>query len=172
MLTKKIEKALNEQIVLEAYASNSYLAMASWCEVKGFRGATKFYYAQSNEERVHMLKLVKYVNASGAHANITSVDGPERAYKTLQETFEAALKQEREVSKSINKLVELTFNDKDYTTHNFLQWYVQEQHEEESLFKSVLDLFALGGKDGKSLIIIDNEIMKIRAEVEQEEKSE
>ncbi|MCA9408576.1 MAG: ferritin [Candidatus Omnitrophica bacterium] len=166
MLTKKIEKALNDQIVLEAYASNSYLAMASWCEGKGLRGATKFYYAQSDEERVHMLKLVKYVNASGGSANITAVKSPESSYKTLQETFEAALKQEKAVSQSINQLVELTFNDKDYTTHNFLQWYVQEQHEEEALFRSILDLFALADKDGKSLIIIDNEIMKIRNEVE------
>ena len=169
MLTKKIESALNDQIVMEAYASNSYLAMASWCEVKGFRGATKFYYAQSEEERIHMLKLVKYVNASGGHANITSVEGPERAYKTLRETFETALKQERGVSSSINNLVELTFNQKDYTTHNFLQWYVQEQHEEENLFKTILDIFTLAGTDGKSLIIVDNEIMKIRAEIEQGE---
>ena len=171
MLTKKIEKALNEQIVLEAYASNSYLAMASWCEVKGLRGATKFYYAQSEEERVHMLKLVRYVNGSGAHANITAVEGPERAYKSLKETFEAAYKQEQSVSKSINKLVELTFNDKDYATHHFLQWYVKEQHEEERLFRSILDLFSLAGEDEKSLIILDNEIMKVRAEIEQEEES-
>lgn len=169
MLTKKIEKALNEQIVLEAYASNSYLAMASWCEVKGFRGATNFYYAQSAEERVHMLKLVKYINSSGGKAVIESIKAPDKKYKTLKETFETALKQEQGVSQSIHSLVELTFNEKDYTTHNFLQWYVKEQHEEEALFGSILDLFEMSGNDGKSLIILDNEIMKIRAEVEQEE---
>lgn len=169
MLTKKIESALNEQIVMEAFSSNAYLAIASWCDVKGFRGATQFYYDQSDEERMHMLKLVKYVNASGAHANITEVSGPQRSFNNLKETFEVALQQEQKVSESIHNLVELTFNEKDYTTHNFLQWYVKEQHEEESLFRSILDLFEMAGDDTKSLIILDNEITKIRAEFEAEE---
>lgn len=170
MLTKKIEQALNEQIIMEAYSSNAYLSLASWCEVKGYRGATKFYYEQSDEERMHMLKLVKYVNASGGHANVTAVEGPDRAFDTLKGTFEIALKQEEAVSQSIHSLVELTFNEKDYTTHNFLQWYVKEQHEEENLFRSILDLFELAGEDGKSLLILDNEILKVRAEFEAEEE--
>lgn len=172
MLGKKIEKALNEQIALEAYASSSYLAMASWCETRGFRGATRFFYAQSDEERMHMLKLVKYVNSSGGQAKIPALEEPEATYKILKNTFEVALKQEQGVSESINHLVELTFNTKDYATHNFLQWYVKEQHEEESLFKSILDVFSLAGADERSLLILDNEIMKIRAEFEQEEKGD
>jgi ferritin len=166
MLSKKIEKALNEQIALEAYASNSYLAMASWCETQGFRGATKFFYAQSDEERVHMLKLVKYVNASGGHAIIPSIKEAAETYNSLQAVFEVSLKQEQSVTASINKLVELTFNAKDYAAHHFLQWYVEEQHEEENLFRSILDLFKIAGKDERSLIILDNEIVKIREEVE------
>ena len=93
MLSKKIEKALNEQIALEAYASSSYLAMASWCETQGYRGSTKFYYAQSDEERMHMLKLIKYVNASGGNAKIPALEEPGEKYKNLTDTFQVALKQ-------------------------------------------------------------------------------
>ncbi len=169
MLSKKVAKALNGQIAMEAYSANAYLALASWCEVSGFRGATKFYYAQSDEERMHMLKLVKYVNASGERANIAAIKAPEATAKTLRETFEVALGQERAVSRSIHDLVDLAFKEKDFTTRNFLQWYVQEQHEEENLFKSILDLFGIAGKDDKSLLIIDSEILKVRDELSQGE---
>jgi len=165
MLKANIAKALNGQIAKEAYASNSYLAMASWCETRGLRGATKFYYAQSDEERVHMLKLIRYVNTSGGQAIIPALETPSKTYTSLKNTFELALKQEEGVSASINKLVEMTFKEKDYAAHHFLQWYVAEQHEEENLFRSILDLFELAGKDERSLIILDNEIMKIRLEV-------
>lgn len=172
MIQNKIEKALNDQIAMEAYASSSYLAMASWCEAQGLRGATKFYYAQSDEERVHMLKLIKYVNSSGGHAKIPALKEPQQNYQNVQETFEMALKQEEGVSQSIDKLVELTFTTKDFASHHFLQWYVEEQHEEENLFRTILDQFALAGKDGRSLLILDNEIMKIRAEIEAEAKEQ
>ena len=170
MLSKKIEVALNDQIAKEAYASNSYLSMASWCETKSFKGATGFLYKQSEEERVHMLKLVKYVNAAGGHALVPALKEPLATYKSLEHVFEVSIVQEKGVTKSINDLVELTFSTKDYATFNFLQWYVAEQHEEESLFKTILDIISHGGKDDKNILIVDNEIAKIRDEEVKEEK--
>ena len=170
MLNKRVEKTLNDQIAKEAYASNSYLAMASWCEQKGLRGCTAFFYGQSDEERQHMLKLIKYVNDSAGEAVIDAITQPKSDYKSIKDIFETSLKQERAVTASINNLVELAFTTKDHATYNFLQWYVSEQHEEESLFKTILDIINLGEEDKQSLLLVDIEIGKIRAAEAQEKK--
>jgi len=164
MLTKKIEAALNGQIANEAYASSVYLAMASWCETKGIRNATAFFYEQSDEERMHMLKLVKYINEAGGHAKVPAIKEPKAEYKSLRNIFEAALAQEKEFSKTIYELVDMSLSAKDFTTHTFLQWFVTEQHEEECLFQAALDLLALAGADEKNLLLVDNEISKLRAQ--------
>lgn len=164
MLTKKVEAALNGQIVYEAYASSSYLSMASWCDTQGMRGAAKFFYTQSDEERVHMLKIVHYINTANGHALVPAIKEPAHTYKSFQDVFEISLAQEEEVTKQINNLVELSFDVKDFATHNFLQWYVKEQLEEENLFHTILNVIKLGGKEERSLLLIDNEISKIRAE--------
>jgi len=166
MLTKTIAATLNDQMAKEAFASNSYLSMASWCDGQGLRGCAEFFYAQSNEEREHMLKLVKYINESGSHAHISSIKEPLCKYESIKEVFELSLEQEKDVSQSINKLVELALGDKDYATNNFLQWFVAEQHEEEQLFRSILDIIRLAGFEGKNLLIIDNEVAKIRNRAE------
>jgi ferritin len=166
MLTKNVEEALNKQIGYEAYASNSYLSMASWCDQEGLRGCTAFFYEQSEEERMHMLKIVKYVNQAGGYAKISAIEPPAENYQSIKHVFETALKQEQEVSKQINNLVELSFQTKDFATYHFLQWYVQEQLEEETLFNTILDIIRIGGEEEKSLLLIDNEISKIRSQVE------
>lgn len=162
MLSKKIETALNEQIAKEAYASNYYLAMASWCEKSGLRGCAAFMYQQSEEELEHMMRLLRYVNAAGGHALVSEIKEPSNAYKSISQVFQLALEHEIGVTKSINKLVELCFSEKDYSSFNFLQWYVSEQHEEEKLFNSILDVIKIAGTDGKGLLLIDNEISKLR----------
>ena len=170
MINKKIEEAINEQVANEAYASSSYLSMASWCEVTGLRGAAAFFYEQSDEERVHMLKMVKYINEAGGHALVSAVKEPPGNYKSITEAFEIALKQEQGVTKQINKLVDLALETKDYASFHFLQWFVEEQLEEEKLFRTILDVIKLGVSDSKSaLLLIDNEIAKIRG---QEAKAE
>ncbi len=166
MLSKKIEQALNSQIIKEAHASNSYLSMASWCETQGLRGSASFFYAQSDEERQHMLKLVRYINETGGHALIQDIKEPKETYKSIKDVFELSLEQERGVTESINELVELTFSSKDYATFHFLQWYVEEQHEEESLFKSILDLINVAGTQEKNLLFLDKEIAGLRGKTE------
>ena len=165
MIHKQIEEAINEQVANEAYASSSYLSMASWCEITGLRGAAAFFYQQSDEERVHMLKMVKYVNEAGGHALIPVIKEPPVTYKSINEAFEIALKQEQGVTKQINKLVDLSLQSKDYASFHFLQWFVEEQLEEEKLFRTILDVIKLGSADPRSsLLLIDNEITKIRGE--------
>ena len=161
MLSKKIEIALNKQVRIEAESSQTYLSMASWAETHGLEGISKFMYAQSDEERMHMLKIVKYINERGGHALVSELKAPKTTYLTFQEMFEELYKHEVFVSESINELVHLSFLEKDYATHNFLQWYVAEQVEEESQAKTILDKINLIGDDKGGLYLFDRDIQQL-----------
>jgi len=158
MLSETIEKALNEQIRIEASSSQVYLAMASWAEIQGFEGVSSFMYAHSDEERMHMLKLVKFVNERGGHAKISTLDAPPASFGSFKEMFQSLFDHEVLVSKKINELVDITLKEKDYATHNFLQWYVAEQIEEEALARTILDKINLIGDDKGGLYLFDNDV--------------
>ena len=161
MLIKEVEKALNEQITVEAESSQIYLAMASWAEVKGLEGVAEFMYAQSDEEREHMLKLVKYINERGGHAKVSKLPAPPTSFGSIKEMFETLFKHEVHVSKSINDLVHICLQVKDYATHNFLQWYVAEQIEEEAVARTILDKINLIGNDKGGLYLFDNDMKQL-----------
>jgi len=158
MLSKNIEKALNKQIALEAQSSFTYLSMASWADVNGYVNSAKFLYEQSAEERAHMLRLFNYINDAGGHALAPNVTVKTHKFKSLEAMFIETLKNEQSITQAINDLVDLCLKERDHSTHNFLQWYVAEQHEEEKSFRSILDLFKIIGTDGKGLYHIDKEI--------------
>ena len=161
MLSDTLQSALNNQIAEEAYASDYYLSMASWCEVKGLPGAASFLYAHAEKEREHMMKLFRYVNAAGGHALLQKLKEPPSAFKSLLDVLELVLKHEISVTGHINKLVDACLKEKDYSTFNFLQWYVAEQHEDERLLKSLLDLIKIAGTEGRGLFLVDHEIGKL-----------
>ena len=164
MLSKKLESLLNDQISTEARAANTYLAMASWTDIQGFSGIAKFLYHHSDEERVHMLKLFHFVNERGGHAIVPTLKAVPEAYKSIQDIFEHLLSHEIEVSQSINNLVDNALKGKDYPTVNFLQWYVEEQMEEERLACSVLDKLKLIGNDKGGLYLFDRDLGQIAEE--------
>jgi ferritin len=161
MVSKKIEKALNEQIMLEAQSSQFYLSMASWAETEGFNGVSQFMYTHSDEERQHMLKLIKYVNERGGKAIIPALTAPPKTFKGITEVFQSLLDHEVMVSNEINKLVASCLKEGDYTTHNFLQWYVAEQIEEEALARTIMDKLKLIGADKGGLYMFDRDIATI-----------
>lgn len=160
MLSKNIETALNKQVRIEAESSQIYLSMASWSETIGLEGISKFMYAQSDEERVHMLKLMKFINERGGHAQVTELKSPKTNYETFQEMFEELYKHEVFVSNAINELVHISLTEKDYASHNFLQWYVAEQIEEEAQAKTILDKIHLIGDDKAGLYLFDRDIQQ------------
>ena len=161
MINKQIEEALNKQISAEANASHFYLAMASWAESRGFEGVSNFFYSQSDEERQHMLKLVKYVNERGGHAIVPAVQEPLKIFDCLTHVFQDFLDHEVHVSKLINDLVHICYEHRDYTTQNFLQWYVAEQIEEEALARTILDKLKLIGDDKGGLYLFDRDINQL-----------
>ena len=161
MISKDIEAALNKQISAEANSSHLYLAMASWAETGGYEGVSNFFYSQSDEERQHMLKLVKYVNERGGHAHIPEINEPSKMFDCLTHVFQDFLDHEVKVSSLINDLVHICLENRDYTTQNFLQWYVAEQIEEEALARTILDKLKLIGDDKGGLYLFDRDVNQL-----------
>ena len=161
MLSENMQNALNKQIRIEAESSQIYLAMASYAETKGLEGISQFMYDASDEERVHMLKMFKYINERGGHAKVSELSQPALEFGSIKEMFETLFKHEVFVSQSINDLVHITLEEKDYATHNFLQWYVAEQIEEEAQARTILDKINLIGDDKGGLYLFDNDIKQL-----------
>jgi ferritin len=167
MLSKSIEKILNEQVEKEGYSSNLYLAMASWAETSGFKGVADWLYAQSEEERVHMLKFIAYINDRDGKAIIPAFKQPAKDYKNVKLLFDEVLKHEKYISASINEIVGLAIEEKDFTTHNWIQWFVTEQIEEEASVKAIQDKLKLVGEN--NMYQFDRDIMSMRSAGEAEE---
>lgn len=163
MLTNAIQDALNKQVQMEAESSQAYLAMASWAEIQpGLQGVTEFFYQQSDEERVHMLKLLRFINERGGFGLTPALAQPIVTFKSIKNVFDEFLKHELTVSSSINDLVHLSLSEKDYATHNFLQWYVTEQMEEERVARTLNEKLELVGDDKGGLYLFDRDIMNFR----------
>lgn len=158
MLNEKIEISLNAQIKMEAQSSQFYLAMASWAETEGLTGTAKFLYTHSDEEREHMLKLVKFVNERGGRAHIPDLDAPPSTFDSVTEIFKMLLQHEVNVTASINEVVDICLSEKDYTTHNFMQWYVAEQLEEEALARNIMDKLQMIGNEKSGLYLFDRDL--------------
>lgn len=164
MISDTMVDALNKQISLEAYASHLYLSMASWCDKESMDGASKFMHDQSAEERIHMLKIFNYISEVDRHAVTPAVDQPPLEFESIQKMFAQVYEHEKKVTSSINRLVELAYKEDDFATMNFLQWYVEEQREEENLMRTILDRIKLIGDGPLSLFYIDKELQSINKE--------
>ena len=164
MLSASMEKALNKQVRIEAESSQIYLAMASWAEVQGLEGISEFMYTQSDEERQHMLKFFKYINERGGHSIVSDLSKPASEFGSIKEMFETLFKHEVYVSNTINELVHTALEEKDYATHNFLQWYVAEQIEEEAQARTILDKIKLIGEAKSGLYMFDKDIKNLNVE--------
>lgn len=160
-MNEEITNVLNTQLKLEAEASMKYLAMASWAETEGFNGIANFFYRQSDEEREHMLKLVRFINERGGIAVIPALAIPKSDYVSLEDLFTTFLESEQIVTKSVNEIVYKCLEMKDYTVHNFMQWYVSEQAEEEAMARMILDKFNIIGNDKGGLYLFDRDFDKL-----------
>lgn len=158
MVNNKIESVLNEQIQKEEFSSRLYLSMAMWCEGNGFPGASAFLYRHAEEERQHQLKIIHYINDRGGKALLLEQEKPASEFVSLQDLFEQILKHEEYITGHINQIYGLAIDEKDYTTSNFMQWFISEQLEEEKLVGIILDKIKLVGSDKTGLFHIDNEL--------------
>lgn len=165
-ISLEMVKAINEQISHEAFSSNAYTAIGSWCERTGYDGSAKFFFEQAAEENGHMLKFIHYLNNAGYEAVIPGIEKPPGSFNSLESAFQFGLESERKVTKEIYELVDIAAKEKDYSTYSFLQWFVTEQTEEETLFQTILQKFELLGRDDKLAIYqIDQTLSAIRSQV-------
>jgi len=163
MLSKKILSLINDQIWLENNTSFYYLRLSVEFNDKGFSGISTFFLNQSNEEREHMIKLIMYVmekDSSPALPQYNFMEEKEEHFNVLSH-FENSLHNEKEVTNSINKIISQCKEEGDYTTENFMQWFVNEQREEESKFKEIIDNLKIIGDDGVGLYEINKDLSPI-----------
>lgn len=163
MISTRMEQALNDQIQLEGTASFLYLSMASWCDRQGLSGCAGFMHRQSSEERAHMLRIFHYISDVDGKALSPGIPQPPAEFDSVQAMFEQVYAHEQKVTASIHKLLDISNEENDYTTQNFLQWYINEQREEEALMRTILDKIRLIGNGPQSLYFIDKEVEAISA---------
>jgi ferritin len=150
--------AINEQINSEFEASYTYLAMAGFCDRQKFLGASKWLRLQSEEERLHGLKLFDFVLARDGVVDLKAIDRPSVAFDSLSAVFEKALEHEQRVTVQINSLYELCFTEKAFAEMAELQWFLTEQVEEEKVAREIVAKFRLVKNDPAAILDMDREL--------------
>ncbi len=161
MLSENLTGKLNKQINHESTSVVLYLQMSAWCASKGYDGCAEFFRLQADEEKQHMEKLFGYVLETGGLPMLGAIAAPPSSWASLRDIFQATLEHEQTVSKEISVLVETALDEKDFSTFNFLQWYVSEQHEEEHQLHSLLDRVDMITAEGHGNFTIDREISRL-----------
>lgn len=168
-LSESLCTALNAQMTNEAHASQIYLSYASWAASNGYDGIANFLFRHANEERNHMMKFLEYILERGATAKIEAIPAPGKAPSSVLDCFQKTFNQEVGNTESIYKLVKQSFDESDWATWNFLQWFVKEQTEEETLIMNMLDKLKIAGGEkatGESLYSIDRDLKSTPDEAE------
>ncbi len=160
-ISDEIAASLKKQLQLESHSSNAYLAIAAWCDDKGYAGSADFFYRQSEEEREHMLKIYKYMIKMGIQPAVPANDETLLDYPSLRSAFEEALNMEITVTESIHRIYNQCRKANDFATEDFMRWYVSEQVEEETTVRDILTLFENYGDDATSIMLVDERIGNI-----------
>jgi ferritin len=160
MISDVIEKALNEQTNSEFYSAYLYLSMETYFESVGLTGCAKWMRAQTIEEIAHAMKIHDFVVECGGRVILKKISEPPMEWRSALEVFEAAYAHEQSVTKRINELVDLAIKERDHATGNMLNWFVDEQVEEESTVKDIVRKFEMVGKTPGGQFLIDQELGK------------
>ena len=173
-LSAAMNKALNQQITKEAEAAQIYLAYASWADDQGYAGISNFLFRHAHEERNHMMKILRYILDRGSKVTIEAIPAPGKLPKSIQDCFNKVFEQEVSNTEAIHKIVKLSFEENDWATWNFLQWFVNEQVEEETLALSLLDKIKIAGGEkaaDEALLELNAELAKMQDEAPHASKS-
>lgn len=147
MLSERLNQALNDEIGLELAAHSQYLAMAVYFEQLSLDKLAQFFYDQAEEEKMHGLKILKYVSEVGGTVRIPAVLEPQHEFTSAEEIGRLFYEQEKHVTDQFDKMVEMALDDRDYATNSFLQWFVDEQVEELSTSSKLWDWFKMAGSN-------------------------
>ncbi len=167
-ISEKLSSALNEQMSNEAYASQIYLSYAAWAANEGYEGIANFLFRHAQEERNHMMKILEYILKRGSKAKVVAIPAPDANPVSVNNCFEKVFEQEVDNTKAIYKIVKMSFEEEDWATWNFMQWFVKEQTEEENLAISLLDKIKIAGGEktaSDTLYILDKDLEKTAGNV-------
>ena len=158
MLNKKLEEALNAQINAEFWSAYLYLSMSSDMSDKGMAGVANWFAIQFKEEQDHAMKFFNYVISRGGKVTLKPIEKVDTEWKSPLAAFEQTLQHEEKVTSLINDLYALAEQEKDYATQSMLQWFIDEQVEEEENAKAIIDTLKLIGDNGYGLYQLDKEL--------------
>ncbi len=158
MLSEKLVKELNDQIKYEQFSANYYLAMAAYCAAQDFNGFANFFMVQAQEEQFHAMKFFNFINEVGGRVLISALDEPKNEYTSLEEIFTLALEHEKFVTRRIYTLMDLAVEEKEHATVSFLNWFIDEQVEEEAGMSDILTKVRRLGEKGEGIYRLDNEM--------------
>ena len=160
-LSENLRKALNDQMTKEAAASQIYLSYGAWANEQGYDGISNFLFRHANEERTHMMKILEYILERGAKVKVEGIPAPPADPANVQDCFEKTFQHEVDNTTGIYKIVKMSFEEEDWATWNFMQWFVKEQTEEETMVMNMLDKLKIAGgakATGESLYSLDRDM--------------
>jgi ferritin len=158
MLNAKVQDAFNQQINAELFSEYLYLSIAAHFEAENLKGMANWMRIQAGEEHTHAMKFYHFILDRGGKVALTQIEAPKTAWNSPLEAFEDAYKHELKISGLINNLANLAIDEKDHAAHMFLEWFVNEQVEEEAAAQLVVDQLKLVGENGVAIYMIDQEL--------------
>ncbi len=158
MLSERMLKALNEQINKELFSAYFYMGIAAYFKERSFDGFASWMEAQAEEELGHAMRFYDYVFDRGGKVELERIEKPKQEFESPLKAFEAVYLHEVGVTQSIFKLVDLAREENDHATYTFLQWFVQEQVEEEASTKAIVDKLKIIGDHPQGLFMLDREL--------------
>jgi ferritin len=153
LISQELTSAINEEIGRELFASHQYMNIACYFESLALRKLAAMFMKQSEEERMHAVKFVNYLNEVGARVEIPAVAAPQSTFKSVEEAVQKSLDWEREVTRNCNALMAMAIDQKDYAAQDFLRWFVTEQVEEEATMGTLLQVVKAAGD--RNLIMVE-----------------
>ncbi|MCX6154247.1 MAG: ferritin [Candidatus Kapabacteria bacterium] len=158
MIKTTVQEAINQQIVREMFSSNLYLSMSAYFHSINLPGFANWMHVQAQEETTHAIKFFDYLLARGGIVTLGVIDAPELSWESPLAAFEAAYEHEQKVTSWINEIADLAFAEKDHPTNVLIQWFINEQVEEESNASDIVARMRLAGHDRSSMFFLDNEL--------------
>ena len=157
-LSKPMSDALNDQINTELYSAYLYLSMSAFCDSASLTGAAHWLRLQWREELEHAMKLIDHISGRGGTVARAAIAQPPAEFGSLSHLFDQGLAHEQSVTASLNKVYELAVAEKDYAAHALLQWFIDEQVEEERSVSEIVSMLKLAGDDGTGLLMVDRHL--------------
>jgi len=159
-IKEKMQDAISKQINRELYSGYLYLSMSTYFEEKNLRGFAKWMRIQAKEEQKHAMKMYEFMYERAGHVKLAAIEAPPHHWKSPLDVFKESYKHEQKVTEMIHNLITMAMAEKDYATMNFLQWYVEEQVEEEASPLAILQKLELIGDSANGLLMLDAEVAK------------